>query len=240
MLLARQIKMPGDVVTAIGLGALLHDAGKAEIPERVWRKSEPLSQGERALVESHVGKGVEVAMRMDLPPAALAVIAQHHELADGTGYPKRLKGEQIAPAARVVAIVNTYDNLCNPADRSAGMTPHEALALMFSKRRGQYDPLALNTFIRTMGIYPPGTLVELSDARLGIVVSVNGSNPLKPTVLMHAPELPKDAAPLVDLTLETALAVKRTLRPSEVRAEVLEYLSPGARMTYFLNPNRGG
>ena len=69
----------------------------------------------------------------------LRIIAQHHELADGSGYPKGLKGEQIDPAARIVSLVNYYDNLCNPADLAKAMTPHEALSLMFAQRRAKFD-----------------------------------------------------------------------------------------------------
>ncbi len=234
MLLARELKLPETAVAGAGLGALLHDAGLADVPERIWRKPPPHTQAERALVESHVIKGLEVGKRMDLPPEALLILAQHHEHSDGTGYPRKLSGAQITLPARLVAVVDTYDTLCNPWDRSAGMTPHEALAHMYRHRRNHFDEKVLSTFIRVMGIYPPGTLVELSDQQVGMVVAVNNAHPLKPTVLLYRSDVPKDAALLADLSTEPELTVARTLRPSELPQSALDYLAPNQRLTYFL------
>jgi putative nucleotidyltransferase with HDIG domain len=235
MLLARELKLPAKAVSAIGLGALMHDNGKIDVPERIWRKPPPLSRAEQALVEQHAQRGLEIGERMKLPPEVLQIIGQHHERVDGSGYPKKLKGTQISLLTRVVSVVNAYDNLCNPADRSAGMTPHEALAYLFLQQRAQFDDLVLSTFIRCMGIYPPGTLVSLSDERMGLVVSVNGSRPLKPTVLIYAPDIPKDAALLLDLSEDGAPTIARTHRAADLPAPALEYLAPSLRVTYFLH-----
>ncbi|MGJ8868808.1 HD-GYP domain-containing protein, partial [Salmonella enterica] len=88
----------------------------------------------------HVIKGVELARRMGLSLEAQQVIAQHHEQADATGYPKKLAGEQITRPARIVSLVNQYDNLCNPANPSLAVTPHEALSLIYAQRKASFDP----------------------------------------------------------------------------------------------------
>lgn len=234
MLLAREMKLSDHEVTTVGLGALLHDLGKTDVPERVWRKPKPHTRAEQSLIETHVVKGLEIGRRMELPLDCLKIILHHHENADGSGYPKKLKGDDIPLLARLVAVVDAYDFLCNPADRGHALTPHEALALMFRKLRHLFDPNVLNTFIRSMGIYPPGTLVELSTRQVGLVVEVNSAQPLKPTVLVYDSSIPRESALLLDLSQPDMPGVVKTLRPSELSQEAHSYLAPSQSVTYYL------
>ena len=120
------------------------------------------------------------------------------------------------------------------------LTPHEALSTLFGQRRAQFDNLVLTTFVRSVGIYPPGTVVTLSNGTLGLVVSVNSSRPLKPTVLVYDPAVPKDSAIVVDLEEEPDVAVASTLRPAQLPAAVFDYLSPRKRTTYYFNTDKPG
>jgi len=235
MMLAKELKAPAAAVRLIGLGALLHDIGKVEIPDRIARKSGPLTTAEFNLFQLHVMKGVEIARKMGVSPEVLTVIEQHHEHADGSGYPKKLPGPQLSLLGKIVALVNTYDNLCNPPDPSKALTPHEALSTMYGQRRAQFDATAMATFIRSVGIYPPGTIVVLSNGTLGMVVSVNSSRPLKPTVLVYDPAVPKELAMVVDLEEEPEVTVTRTLRPQQLPQAAHDYLSPRKRMTYYFH-----
>lgn len=235
MLLARAMKAPPALIPLIGLGALFHDIGKIDIPDRVWRKAEALTRAEQAWVQQHANGGVEIARKMGLPPEALLVIAQHHEMADGSGYPKKLKGHQISLLARIVAVANTYDNLCNPVNSGQSLTPHEALSAMYGLQRAKFDEKALITFVRCMGIYPPGTVVSLTDGATAMVVSVNSGQALKPVVLLHDPAVPKEAALMLDLEDMPGLSISRTLKASELDASVLAYLAPYGRMTCYLD-----
>ena len=235
MLLARAMKAPPALIPLIGLGALFHDIGKIDIPDRVWRKAEALTRAEQAWVQQHTTGGVEIARKMGLPPEALLVIAQHHEMADGSGYPKKLKGNQISLLARIVAVANTYDNLCNPVHAGLSMTPHEALSVMYGLQRAKFDDKALATFVRCMGIYPPGTVVSLTDGSIGLVVSVNSGQALKPVVLLHDPAVPKEAALMLDLEDMPGLGISRTHKASELDASVWAYLAPHGRMTCYFD-----
>ena len=102
---------------------------------------------------------------MGLSPGATLVIAQHHEHADGSGFPLRLDSDRMTPAARIVSLVNRYDNLCNPHVPSRALTPHEALSLLFAQGKSQFDTAILGAFIKMMGVYPPGSVVQLTDDR---------------------------------------------------------------------------
>jgi putative nucleotidyltransferase with HDIG domain len=235
MMLAKELKAPGAAVRMIGLGALLHDIGKVEIPDRIARKGAPLTQAEFNLFQQHCPKGVEMARTMGVAPEALTIIEQHHEHVDGSGYPKKLQGPQLSLLSKLVALANTYDNLCNPPDASKSLTPHEALSIMYGQRRAQFDATAMATFIRSVGIYPPGTLVVLSNGTLGMVVSVNSSRPLKPTVLVYDPAVPKELAMVVDLEEEPEVTVTRTMRPQQLPQAAYDYLAPRKRMTYYFH-----
>lgn len=240
MILARELKAPPAAIRATGLGALMHDIGKAELPDRVAKKNGPLTAAEMSVFQLHCEKGVAMGQAMGITPEVRAVIEQHHEHVNGSGYPRRLSGTQISLPARIVALVNAYDNLCNPFDLQRALTPHEALSALYGQRRAQFDATVMTTFVRCVGIYPPGTVVCLSNGTLGLVVSVNSSRPLKPTVLVYDPAVPKDSAIVVDLEEEPEVAVASTLRPSQLPAAVYDYLSPRKRTTYYFNTDKPG
>jgi putative nucleotidyltransferase with HDIG domain len=235
LMLARAMQAPRPVIELIGLGALFHDIGKFEIPSRITRAAQPLTRAETALLETHTTQGVTLAQKMGLSAEATNIIAQHHELADGSGYPSKLKGSEISLPTRIVTVVNTYDNLCNAFDRQAAMTPHEALALMFGRRRKQFDDKVLSTFVRCMGVYPPGTIVRLSSERIGVVVAINSSLPLKPTVMLFDPTVKREAAPMLDLEDDPDVKIVKTLRPQDLPQQTRDYLSLGEKTTYYFS-----
>ena len=129
MMMARDLKLPIEVVGALGMGALLHDIGRKEVPDKILRKTEPLTQAERNFYEMHCQFGVEIGQRLHLAAPVLAIIREHHELFDGSGYPAKLKGEASSLLSRIVVIANHYDELCNPLLIADALTPHEALSL---------------------------------------------------------------------------------------------------------------
>lgn len=235
MMLARELKVGEAGLRAVGMGALFHDIGKLELPTQITRKTTALTRPEANLLETHVPKGVEMAARAGLPEIVQTIVAQHHECADGSGYPRGLRGEQVAAPSRIVCVVNAFDELCNPSDPTRARTPHEALSLLYGQQRSRFDAKVLATFVRCMGIYPPGTVVGLSNGLLGMVVSVNSSRPLKPTVMVFDLAMPRDKPLVVDLENEKDVSVARTLRPQQLPPKALEYLSPGRRTTYYFD-----
>ncbi|HPR05439.1 MAG TPA: DUF3391 domain-containing protein [Denitromonas sp.] len=235
LLLARQLEVPEVQMPLLGLGAMLHDIGLAEIPDRVVKKREALTHAEAELRKLHCEYGVKRGHQIGLPPAVLAVIGQHHEAWDGSGYPKGASADRIHPLARVVALVNEYDNLCNPVDVMRALTPYEALSILFTQRRNRFEGRVLQALVRQLGVYPPGTVVALSDDRLGMVVSVNSKAPLRPGVMLYQPEMPKDEAGLLNLSQVPEINIAKAMRPGDLPREVHDYLSPRTRIAYFFD-----
>lgn len=240
IMMARDLKLPHDVAGVLGLGALMHDIGRKEVPDKILLKTEPLTQAERNFYELHCQFGVDIGQRLRLPPAALAIIREHHELFDGAGYPGKLKGESINLLARIVVIANYYDELCNPPAIADALTPHEALSLMFARYRGKFDPKLLQVFIRCLGVYPPGTIVQLSNGALGMVATVNTARPMKPVVMVYDADVPKEEAILLDLERETEFNITKAIRPAQVPREVYNYLSPRKRISYYFDSSTTG
>lgn len=222
----------------VGMGALLHDIGKIELPGRLRWSDEQFTTSEREVYQAHVAHGVTLGQKMGLTPNALLVIGQHHELADGSGYPQHILDKNISLPSRIVSLVNMYDNLCNPGNPALAITPHEALALIFAQRKAQFHAATLSLFVRMMGVYPPGSVVQLSDERFALVVSVNSCRPLRPRIIIHDANIPREEALVVDLEDEPRIGIRRSLKPLQLPKNTYDYLSPRKRMCYFFERAR--
>jgi len=233
LLLGKQLGLSAADMTDLGLAAFLHDIGKLELPDRVRWLDDSFSANEIKAYQEHVAQGVRLGQRMGLPAGALLAIAQHHEMVDGSGFPAHLKGDSISLPAKILALVNRYENLCNPSRPAAAVTPHEALALIFAQLKSRFDPIVLRAFIRMMGVYPTGSVVQLNDQRYAMVVSVNASRPLKPRLIVFDAKVPRHEALILDLETVPELGIKRSLKPASLPRAALDYLSPRQRVCYF-------
>lgn len=236
LLLGRAMGLQAAELEELGMAAFLHDMGKVALPERVRRLEENFSSAEVKVYQDHVNQGVRMAKEMQLRPGIIRGIAQHHELADGSGFPERIKLESQSAIARILAVVNRYDGLCNPSKSSAAMTPHESLALIFSQQKTRFDGVTLSAFIRMMGVYPPGSIVQLNDERHAVVVAVNSARPLKPRVIVHEPSIPRQEAVILDLEHAPNASIRRSLKPSTLPSAALDYLQPRPRVYYYFEP----
>lgn len=217
----------------LGLGALFHDIGTLDLPSRILLKKETLTTAESSFYQQHCNYGVKIGRRALLPEAVIEIIQNHHEHIDGSGYPNRLVGGG-SENARIVGLVSAYDDLCNQNNAIKSLTPHSALSVMFSLNRGKYDVEILNTFIRCMGVYPPGTLAALSNGMTCIVTSVNYNNPLRPIVLVYDAAIAKKEAILLDLEKEIEISITNPIEQSTLSKEALEYLSPRSRFVSLI------
>jgi len=233
LLLGRALDLPRDALMSLGIAALLHDIGKLELPLRYRMVDESFSTSEYRIYQDHVARGVAVARRMELSPEALAAIAQHHEMLDGSGFPSKLQGAQIHTCGKILALVNRYDNFCNPPRSALALTPHEALSVIFAQMKPRFDPTVLGAFIRMMGVYPPGSVVQLGNDCYAMVVSVNSSRPLRPRVVVHDPAVARVDAGVLDLETAPELGIRRSLKPAQLPKASLDYLSPRSRICYF-------
>ena len=233
LLLGKALHLPHSDMVDLGMAAFLHDIGKIQLPDRVRWLEENFSTAEYKLYQEHVAQGLLLAKRMELSPGAMLALAQHHEMVDGNGFPGKLKGDKMSMPAKILALINRYENLCNPSRPAAAMTPHEALSLIFAQLKARFDGVALGAFIRMMGVYPPGSVVQLVDERYAIVVSVNSTRPLKPRVVVHDPAVARHEALILDLETTPHVGIRRSLKPAALPRESLEYLSPRQRISYF-------
>jgi HD-GYP domain-containing protein (c-di-GMP phosphodiesterase class II) len=233
LLLGKAIGLEQAELSDLGLAAFLHDVGKAQLQDRVRWLEENFSTAEYKLYQEHVALSVQAGKAMNLPKGALLAIAQHHELIDGSGFPSRVKGESITRSARVLALVNRYDNLCNPSRPAAALTPHESLSMIFAQQKTRFDAVALSAFIRMMGVYPPGSVVQLVDERYALVVSVNSARPLKPRVLVHDTGVSRHDTLILDLERAPHIGIRRSLKPAALPGAAMDFLAPRQRVAYF-------
>jgi len=178
----------------------------------------------------HPEKGEEMMAKFkDFPRPSLEIIVQHHERLDGSGFPKGLSAEQISLFAQIVMVADEYDELCNSAEIEKSLTPHEALSQLYlhiDSKKQRFSKNVILTLIQTMTVFPPGTLVELSDGTIGQVISINLKNPTSPLLLSSIFAGTRQEAIMIDLAEEMNLSIARSLRPSEVPPKILEFLSP--------------
>lgn len=233
LLLGKALGLTKSDMVDLGMAAFLHDIGKSQLPGRVRWLEDNFSSAEYKLYQEHVGQSVALGKGMALTAGALQAIAQHHELIDGSGFPTRLKGDSLSMPAKILSLVNRYENLCNPSRPAAAITPHEALSLIFAQLKTRFDGVALSAFIRMMGVYPPGSVVQLVDDRYAIVVSVNSSRPLKPRVVVHDPSVSRHEALILDLEKMPNIGIRRSLKPAGLPRDAMDYLSPRLRVCYF-------
>lgn len=241
MVLAKRMNLTMEQMRAIGMGALFHDIGKARVPDAILKKKEPLNKHELSFYRLHVDYGLAMAKELGIfPREAIDVIAQHHEYLDGSGYPRGIEGREITLPARIVTITNTYDNLCNPVKLENALTPYEAMAHMYAREQKHhlFDEKALKLFVSCLGVYPPGSLVELSNDMLGMAISVNQNNLLKPSVLVYDKAVPKNEAIIIDLADIPELSIKRCIHPQHLAPEIYDYLSPRKNVRYFFQSEK--
>jgi putative nucleotidyltransferase with HDIG domain len=235
MILGREYELDPGQLRVLGLGALFHDIGKNRVPKNILTKTEPLNPSEASFLQLHPKFGMEIVSKTpSFPKESADIVLHHHERCDGKGYPDKLPGNKISVLTRIASITNVYDNYCNRLDPRDSLTPYEALSRMFAKERDAFDKELLALFIQCLGIYPPGTIVKLSNGLVGIVISVTPNNPLRPSIVVYDPSIPKDEALIYDLRDNPSLSIDRSIRPLHLDPEIFEYLNPRARITYYI------
>jgi len=181
----RQMGLQRSVLEELGLGAFLHDIGKMRIPAHILQKETPLDADERSLLRRHPRYGVEIVdAAPNFPGVSRDIIYGHHERIDGSGYMEGITGDQIAPLTHLVAICDTYDAVTSERPYKAAISSVQAMSLLNAERGKRFDNDMVQRFIQSVGIYPVGTLLELSTGEAGMVTRVNPKARLRPQVLV--------------------------------------------------------
>ncbi|MFZ6039007.1 HD-GYP domain-containing protein [Vibrio natriegens] len=235
MMIGRAKGYSANQLKELSFAALFHDMGKVKIPTAILRKQEPLTVPEENYLKLHTKYGLDLANQIeDFPETAKTVIEQHHELRDGSGYPKGLQGDEINEFAQIIIVANAFDNLCHTRITSEQKIPYTALSYLYKNCKHLYKEENLKFLIKFMGVFPPGTVVQLTNNMIGLVISVNASNLLFPNVLVYDPSVPRTQAPILDLASKD-LRIVNAIHPSKLPENIKEYLNPRSRISYFFD-----
>ena len=217
----------------LALGALAHDIGNTRVPPHLL-KAKVRAKHEEDFYRAHVHYGVDIAREAGVfSPSALAIIEEHHEFLDGSGFPRGTK--KLNPLAQIVCLVDRYDRLCGPeSPELAPLMPAEALSVLFARESSKFDQKLLGLLIKSLGVYPPGTIVMLNDGSLGLVVSP-GRQSLRPKILIYDPDTDKKDAVVIDMDDVPELKIEEAVRPDSLPMDVLLWLNPRRRLSYFFS-----
>lgn len=220
--LGKYLKLDEQQLELLGLCGMLHDLGKTQIPEEIVDKPCQLTEVEMRVMQKHTILGYElVNSDPSINRTVKDVIKNHHAHIDGTGYPK-LPAEQISFYCRIISIVDAYDTMTSDTCYNRSVSARDALKELFNQRNKQFDGELVEAFIRMLGIYPPGTLVEMSNGEVGIVISTHPEKKLKPKV-----ELVRDS----EGKLRKSLIIDLSKSPSDksgMRYSIKRPLADGA------------
>jgi HD-GYP domain-containing protein (c-di-GMP phosphodiesterase class II) len=174
-----------DEINILGLGALMHDIGMAMVPKEILDKPGPLTEEEAEIIKKHVGWGTEMVFKSGgIDKMAMQFIEQHHERYDGSGYPYGLEGDSISTAGTIGAIIDVYDAITSDRGYAKGLSAEDALKKIYEWSNQDFKKELVEEFIRCMGIFPIGSLVELSTGSIGVVVTINRYRRLKPRIAL--------------------------------------------------------
>lgn len=183
--MARHIGMPKESIEAAGLGAMLLDIGKTQLPPELLSKPGPLTKAEMTLAHRHVEYGIRILEESSgISPEVLAMVRTHHERHDGSGYPKGLSGQQIPVLGRIGGIVDYYDAVTSERPYAAPLSSYDCLRSLNKMAGTTFQAEMVEQFIQSIGFFPPGTLVQLNDGTVAVVVAQNRRHRLKPEILV--------------------------------------------------------
>lgn len=234
MMVGHEIGIPSDQLALLGMGGLLHDIGEERVPRSIMLKRTPLNTVERSVFQLHPQYGEQSASQIQgMPAEVVSMIGQHHELLDGTGYPRGIKAGAITGLSGILSVIDRYDELTS-ATRSKSMTPAEALSQLYREQGTRYESRAVVALIHVATVYPPGSLVQLTNGTIGLVMSVNSQDRLRPLLAIYQDRGKPSSPAMVDLRHHPELEIARSLAYDQVSPEIQSFLNPQRLVGYFV------
>jgi len=230
MIFGKHLGLEKESLSVLGLGALLLDVGKTRIPTAVLTKKDRLSEQETLLLRKHPEFGRDIALGVEgVDSRIIQMIELHHERHNGTGYPRGLKGSSIPVFARIGGIVDAYDAMTTSRPYAKPISTYEAMRSLNDLAGVEFQAEMVEQFVQAVGIFPVGTLVELSSGEIGVVIAQNRIRRLRPQVMLLTDEekAPLDTFKTIDLRVSLVDASGESLC-------IARGLPPGA---YGLNPS---
>ena len=233
MLIAKDAGWEPIMIQDAGLAGLVHDLGEMKIPTQITRKKTELTKAEVNYIRMHPNYGFEQLNQMNAYTKEVRLaVQQHHECLDGSGYPLGLRSDAISPLAKLIGIVDTYEELLHPRNGIMTLTPNQVISILFKKADKQYDKSLIQLLIKVLGIYPPGSFVVLTDGTIGLVMSSEPSASLKPVILPYEKGRVPEGVDLIYLqkderTISEALPLTKLTQPQ------IEFFSVGKHACYY-------
>lgn len=232
LVVAVEIGLDETAQAQLGAGALLHDAGYARLPRNLVRKRQTCTDNERLLLQQHPALGTALFTEASgFDEAVIRIVTEHHEREDGSGFPSGLKHDGISTLAMIVGIIDWYDGMVSRRGGRAAMLPSTAVQRLFvAGQQGQFNHTLAESVIRSIGIYPIGSLVLLNTGEQAVVIGINPEQRLKPLVkIIAGPQGESYVSPMpTDLAAQTpdreSRSILRGLDPAQEHVNIAMYL----------------
>jgi HD-GYP domain-containing protein (c-di-GMP phosphodiesterase class II) len=181
----RHLGLSRQALDNLAFGLTLMDVGKARLPAGLLGKPGLLLPAERVELRKHVDYSIEILSAMpEVPSQVLQMVAEHHERFDGNGYPNQLAGKAISPLGKIAGMVDTYDAMTSERPYARALTSVEAVSRLYELRNTEFQSQLVEEFIQAIGVYPTGSLVQMSDQEVGVVIAQNAERRLRPKLLI--------------------------------------------------------
>ncbi|WP_276205927.1 HD-GYP domain-containing protein [Halioglobus japonicus] len=227
-ILGRQIGLHQDELETLALGCAMCDVGMTQLPGDLLSQPQALTDQQLRIIRAHPKMGAElVAQNKNVNIEVLAIIENHHERADGSGYPRGMDGTSIPVLARIAGLVDAYDAMITPRPYAPARTSHEAIQELMDGKGTLFQESLVEQFIQAIGLFPTGTLVELNSGEVGIVTRQNETRRLKPEIIIVLDEQQQERDPcIVDLSMQDSSNerwIARELLPGSYGVDSEEY-----------------
>ncbi|VAW40138.1 hypothetical protein MNBD_GAMMA01-1200 [hydrothermal vent metagenome] len=236
----RYLGLPEKDLVSLATGVLLADIGKTKINRKLLNSSEQLSTSEKIMLQSHVELGVEMlATENNVDHSTLVIVETHHERFNGTGYPYALVGDEIPYFGQIAGLVDVFDAITSKKSYGKQLTSAQAMDWLYSQRDKLFSGKLIDDFIQAVGLYPAGTIVELTDKTIGLVVSHNPDKRLRPEVFLIKDSTSHTVSSTKTIDLSKRAFMSKTDRPMVRKALLPEKLNlTGDKISQALQNNK--